>query len=63
VGLLIKKIRYVSSPMGFGVKSKVMFALLYPLSFICNRLHIGDTVEVVLRKPKEYKIKISEKIK
>ncbi len=55
-GLHVKKIRYVSAPFSFGVKSKLMFALLYPLSFLCNRLHIGDTVEIVLRKRKTYKL-------
>ena len=50
VGLKVKKIRYISAPSGFGVKSKFTFALLYPLSFICNRLRIGDVVEVCLEK-------------
>ena len=50
VGLKVKKIRYISAPSGFGVKNKFTFALLYPLSFICNRLRIGDVVEVCLEK-------------
>lgn len=49
-GFKVKKIRYVSSPMGFGVKNKWLFALLYPISTLCNFLHVGDTVEMVLRK-------------
>ena len=36
--------------IGKIVKSKFTFALLYPLSFICNRLRIGDVVEVCLEK-------------
>ena len=50
MSLRIKKIRYISAPSGFGVKNKFTFALLYPLSFICNRLRIGDVVEVCLEK-------------
>jgi len=33
-----------------GVGGRIFFAILYPIAFICNRLRIGDTIEIVLKK-------------
>ena len=36
--------------LGRIFETKIAFLILFPLSFACNRLHIGDSIEIILSK-------------